>query len=90
MNAVKIFSVIGFLFMAAAITYGFVIGDFFGEAKALFPYPWFQISMCDLYSGLSLFSGWIIYREKSLGVSIAWIIVNSMSSYKKLKTAFCS
>ncbi|CAN5498479.1 hypothetical protein BH10PLA1_BH10PLA1_01840 [soil metagenome] len=74
MNAIKIFSALGFIWMAAGITYGFVVGDFFGEAKVLLPYPWFQMSMLDLYSGLSLFSCWIIFRERSLAVAIAWIV----------------
>ncbi len=74
MNAVKIFSALGFIWMAAGITYAFIVGNFFGEAKVLFPYPWFQMSMLDLYSGLSLFSGWIIFRERSTPKSIGWIV----------------
>ena len=74
MKAVKIFAALGFIWMAAGITYAFVVGHFFEEARVLFPYPWFQMSMLDLYSGLSLFSGWIIFREKSLARSVAWII----------------
>ncbi len=73
MNTLKILLLLGFVWMAAAITYGFVVGDFLGEAKILFPYPWFQISMADLYTGLALFSGWIIFRERSWAVAAVWI-----------------
>ena len=74
MRGVKVYCALGILWMTAAIIYGFVVGDFFGEAKILFKYPWFQISMVDLYTGFSLFSGWVIFRERSAGASIGWII----------------
>ncbi len=74
MQALKIFCAAGVIWMTAAILYGFIVGDFFAEAKALFPYPWFQVSMVDLYTGFALFSGWVIFRESSTGKTIAWII----------------
>jgi hypothetical protein len=36
--------------------------------------PWGIVSLVDLYTGFILFSGWIIYREKSLLNAIPWVI----------------
>jgi hypothetical protein len=31
--------------------------------------------MVDLYTGFILFSGWIVYREKSLPHSVVWVVL---------------
>jgi len=36
--------------------------------------PWGIVSLVDLYVGFTLFSAWVIYREKSLPVAILWIV----------------
>jgi len=65
---------LGAVVMAAAIVYAFVAGDLIAEAKLMFPYPWFQVAMLDLYVGFLLFAGWIYARESSKRLAIAWII----------------
>ncbi len=75
MRLALLYSALGVLWMAAVILYGFFAGDLFGEAKILLRYPWFQISMVDLYTGLSLFSGWVIYRERSWASAAIWILL---------------
>ncbi len=65
---------LGFTIIAVAIAYGFIIGDFFGEARVLLGYPWFHISMVDLYLGFFLFGGWIAFRERSPWVAACWIV----------------
>jgi len=70
----KIISALGVLAMSAALIYGFTIGDFFAEGSQLASMPWGIVSLVDLYTGFTLFSAWIIYREKSLPVAIAWTI----------------
>jgi hypothetical protein len=35
--------------------------------------PWGIVSLVDVYVGFVLFSGWIIYREKSLLRSVLWV-----------------
>jgi predicted small integral membrane protein len=72
MRLAKIISLLGVLAMTAVLVYGFTVGDFFGEGSQLFAMPWGIVSLVDLYTGFTLFSGWIIYREKSLPAAILW------------------
>ena len=74
MKIAKIISVLGMLAMTSVLIYGFTVGDFFGEGSQLFAMPWGIVSLVDLYTGFTLFSAWIIYREKSLPVAILWTI----------------
>ena len=74
MRLAKLISVIGILSMTAVLIYGFTAGDFFAEGSKLAAMPWGIVSLVDLYTGFTLFSGWIIYREKSLPIAILWTI----------------
>ena len=74
MKLAKIISLLGILAMTAVLIYGFTIGDFAGEGSQLMSMPWGIVSLVDLYTGFTLFSMWIIYREKSLPVAILWTI----------------
>jgi glucose dehydrogenase len=74
MKAAKIISILGILAMTAVLVYGFTVGDFFGEGGQLTAMPWGIVSLVDLYTGFVLFSMWIIYREKSLPVTILWTV----------------
>ena len=74
MKLAKVISLLGVLAMTAVLIYGFTIGDFSGEGSQLLSMPWGIVSLVDLYTGFVLFSGWIIYREKSLPIAIAWTI----------------
>jgi hypothetical protein len=74
MKIAKTISILGILAMTAVLIYGFTVGDFFGEGSKLFAMPWGIVSLVDLYTGFVLFSMWIIYREKSLPVAIAWTV----------------
>lgn len=67
--------VAGVVVMAVAIGYALLAGDLRGEARVLFDYPWFHVSMIDLYTGFLLFSGWIVSREQSRGVAAVWIVL---------------
>ena len=70
MKLAKLISILGVLAMTAVLVNGFTHGDFLGEGSQLFAMPWGIVSLVDLYTGFILFSGWIIYREKSLPVAI--------------------
>ena len=70
----KLISILGTLAMTAVLVNGFTRGDFFGEGSQLFAMPWGIVSLVDLYTGFTLFSAWIIYREKSLPAAILWTI----------------
>ncbi len=74
MKIAKIISALGVLAMSAVLIYGFTSSDFFAEGSQLAAMPWGIVSLVDLYTGFTLFSAWIIYREKSLPVAIAWTI----------------
>jgi hypothetical protein len=74
MRLAKIISVLGMFAMTAVLIYGFTIGDFLSDGSKLLALPWGIVSLVDLYTGFTLFSAWIIYREKSLPVAILWTI----------------
>ncbi len=72
MKTAKLISILGLLVMTAVLIYGFTVGDFFTEGSELMKMPWGIVSLVDLYTGFLLFSGWILYRERSLPVAILW------------------
>ena len=74
MKTAKFIALLGVLAMTAVLIYGFTVGDFSGEGSQLMSMPWGIVSLVDLYTGFTLFSVWIIYREKSLPVAILWTI----------------
>lgn len=71
----KLLSSAGILAMTAVLIYGFTAGNFRTDGAALLQNPWGIVSMVDLYTGFALFSGWIVYREKSFARSIIWIVL---------------
>ena len=75
MRLAKIVSLIGVLAMSGIITRAFTSGNFSEEGGRLLSMPWGIVSMVDLYVGFTLFSCWIVYREKSLIRSIVWVIL---------------
>ena len=66
---------LGIVAMTAVLIYGFTAGNFAEEGSLLLSMPWGIVSMVDLYVGFTLFSGWIVYREKSLVRSVVWVIL---------------
>jgi len=75
MKLAKVLALLGFLVMLATLTYGFVAGDFTAEGSILLSLAWGKVSLIDVYVGLLVFSGWIVYREKSVMRSIIWVIL---------------
>ena len=75
MSRAIIVLVIGFFIMAAGITYALIWGDFVVELKIMQGLPWFHLLMLDLYVGFLLFGGWIVFREKSMGIALVWILL---------------
>jgi hypothetical protein len=74
MTIAKTVAVLGIVAMTMALFHGFTAGDFFGEGRQLAAMPWGIVSLVDLYTGFTLFSCWIVYREKSLAVAAIWTI----------------
>ena len=75
MKIAKAIALSGLLAMTAVLIYGFTVGDFSGEGGQLLSMPWGNVSLVDLYVGFALFSGWIIYREKSAVRSVLWVVL---------------
>ena len=75
MKIAKGIALLGLLAMTAILIYGFTVGDFGGEGGQLLSMPWGIVSLVDLYVGFILFSGWIVYREKSLARSAVWVVL---------------
>lgn len=73
MNLAKIIATLGVLAMTTVLIYGFTAGNFSADGGELLRNPWGVVSMVDLYTGFILFSGWIVYREKSVVRSIFWV-----------------
>lgn len=62
------------LTMAASLTWGFSVGDFWEEGSQLMRMPWGVISVIDIYTGVALFSGWVAFRERSRAKVAAWVL----------------
>jgi hypothetical protein len=75
MRNATILLTLGFIVMAIGIAYALIQGNFFDELEIMRSLPWFHLSMLDLYIGFFLFSGWILYRERTLVQAVVWIIL---------------
>jgi Protein of unknown function (DUF1475) len=75
MKLAKAISLLGLLAMTGILIYGFTVGDFSGEGAKLLAMPWGIVSMVDLYVGFTLFSCWIVYREKAVLPSVIWVVL---------------
>ncbi len=75
MKIAKFISLAGLLAMSLVLIYGFTVGDFAAEGARLLAMPWGIVSLIDLYVGFTLFSGWIVFREKSWLPSVIWVIL---------------
>lgn len=73
MNYAKILAALGVLAMTVVLIYGFTVGNFAADGSKLLQNPWGVVSMVDLYTGFALFSGWIIYREKTVSRWLLWV-----------------
>ncbi len=75
MTVARLLALVGFLTMTAALTWGFTVGHFWTEGSVLMRLPWGIISVIDVYTGASLFSGWIAYRERSVWKTFLWTVL---------------
>ena len=66
-------AVVGFVAMVAGLWYGFGSGNGWTEVRELMGYPWFVVSLVDVYTGFALFACWIAMREKVVAAGV-WII----------------
>ena len=75
MKWAKLLALLGLLAMTGVLIYGFAVGNFAEEGKQLLSMPWGIVSLVDLYVGFALFSGWIVYRERSAVRSVVWVVL---------------
>ncbi|MCS6884995.1 MAG: DUF1475 family protein [Acidobacteriota bacterium] len=71
----KILALAGALLMGASIGYAVIYGDFGKDGAQMLALPWGIVSLVDLYTGFTLFSLWIVYRERSLAKAAIWIFL---------------
>ena len=74
MKIAKIIALLGLLAMTVVLVYAFTAGDFVTEGKQILSMPWGIVSLVDLYVGFTLFSCWIVFRERALLPSLIWVI----------------
>ena len=75
MKIAKLVSALGLLSMTSVLIYAFTVGNFVADGAELLANPWGIVSLVDLYTGFILFSGWIIYREKSWINALIWTVL---------------
>jgi hypothetical protein len=75
MRIAKLIALAGLLAMTAILVYGFTVGNFSAEGARLLAMPWGIVSLVDLYVGFTLFSGWIVFREKAWVPALIWVIL---------------
>jgi hypothetical protein len=75
MKLAKTISLLGILAMTGILVYAFTVGNFTAEGNKLLAMPWGIVSLVDLYVGFTLFSCWIVYREKAALPSIIWVVL---------------
>jgi hypothetical protein len=71
----KALSLFGLLAMTGILIFGFTVGNFSAEGAKLVAMPWGIVSLVDLYVGFTLFSCWIVFREKAVLPSFIWVIL---------------
>ena len=59
--------------MLALIAYAVAFGSFREEGSVLFALAWGKVTLADLYVGFALFSGWVIFRERSLARALVFV-----------------
>lgn len=79
MRYVQYFATALAIVMGGAILYGFVAGDFSDEGSALLDLPWGHVTLVDLYAGVVLVAGWMLYREGLTPVTAAWIVAFALT-----------
>lgn len=75
MKIAKFISLAGLLAMTGILIYGFTVGNFSAEGARLLAMPWGIVSLVDLYVGFTLFSCWIVFREKTWLSSAIWVVL---------------
>lgn len=62
------------LVLLSAILWATVEGQGWAELMTLLAYPWFKMSLLDVYVGFILFCFWIVYRETRFTHKLLWVV----------------
>jgi hypothetical protein len=73
MKLAKIIMALGAIAMTAIISYAFMFGDLAADGAIITSLPWGLVSLVDLYVCFTIFSVWVVYREKSILATVLWI-----------------
>ena len=74
MTAIRTVSALGVAAMTIALIAGFTSGDFSGEGGQILDLIWGRVTLIDLYVGVAIIAVFVFWRERSVGVSIAWLV----------------
>jgi len=72
-RAALILAGLGVAVMAASIWLALGQGDFSAEGAQLMASYWGRLTVIDVYVGLALFSGWVVFRERRRAVAAGWV-----------------
>lgn len=75
MKLAKAFATLGLLAMVVVLVYGFGWGGGWAEVGVLLTYPWFIVSLVDVYVGFILVGVWVFWREPSRAVAVIWCVL---------------
>ena len=75
MKLAKVVAWLATIIMGLTLLYGFTQGDLSAEGRIIASIPWGIVSLVDVYVGFILFSGWMVFRERSLALAIVWVIL---------------
>ena len=73
MRVAIVLASMGSLVVTALIGRALIEGSFLQECSVLLALAWGKVTFADLYVGFALFSGWVVFREKHLGVALVFV-----------------
>lgn len=73
MGYAKAFLLACFYLITGSLVYALWRGNFSREGSEMLASPWGRTTVLDAYIGLALFSGWVLYREKSPVKAFLWV-----------------
>lgn len=81
MRIAKSAALLGLLAMGSVLVFGFTGGNSGTEGAQLLSLSWGVVSLVDFYVGFLLFSGGIVYPERSWVRSTIWVILMIVPSF---------
>lgn len=72
MKTGRMLSLLGFFLMLAALIYGFLSADFFGDGAIITGLAWGRVTLVDVYLGFLILVAWIWFHESAAVPRILW------------------